>query len=264
MNAAVRPIHIPGAAALEALRQRAQAALDGWAREWVRGWTIGQQAAALHLDTACNAVRLQIHEFEAVRSGAGCIWFRGNAADRLSFGRAVVGAELMRDARCVDDWIAGLVEGAREARNHALWSGLLGVQALDPLPAGASEPPEQLFAFGSGAVQLSCDALGLFAIADSAAWRCVPPIERANAQRLPKPAALERAASRAKVRLDVMLGSVEVELPKLLDLRCGDVLRLPQRLDQGIAVLCEGKPLARAALGEAQGRKCVQVIARHQ
>jgi flagellar motor switch protein FliM len=46
-----------------------------------------------------------------------------------------------------------------------------------------------------------------------------------------------------------------------MDLRCGDVLRLPQRLDQGIAVLCEGKMLAHALLGETQGRKSVQLFA---
>jgi flagellar motor switch protein FliM len=80
---------------------------------------------------------------------------------------------------------------------------------------------------------------------------------------LPKQTALDQAAARARMRLDAMLGSVEVELPKLLDLRCGDVLRLPLRLDQRICVLCEGIPLAHAALGETQGRKGMQVIARH-
>lgn len=75
---------------------------------------------------------------------------------------------------------------------------------------------------------------------------------------------LDRAVQRTRVALDIMLGSVEVELPKLLDLRCGDVLRLPQRLDQRIAVLCAGRPLARAVLGETQGRKCVQLLADDQ
>jgi hypothetical protein len=122
------------------------------------------------------------------------------------------------------------------------------------------ELPENLRDFGSGAVQLSCEALGLFAIADRAVWRSVPPSERAAVAR-PALTPVDRAASRAAVRLDVMLGSVEVELPKVLDLREGDILRLPQRLDQPLAVVCAGKPLAHAVLGEVHGRRGAQLVA---
>lgn len=263
MNTAVRPIHISSDAAVDVLRQRGQAALDGWAREWVSGWTSdGQRASKVQVRAVTDGAGVQSYEFEALRTEAGCIWFSCSPVDRLSFGRAVVGAELMRGSRCADDWIAGLIDCARDARNRALCSGLLGMRPIEALPAGACVVPPELFVFGSGAIQLSCDALGLYAIADSAVWRSVPPV-RTRSQPLPKLAPLDQAASRARMRLDVMLGSVEVELPKLLDLRCGDVLRLPQRLDQEVAVLCEGKPLAHAALGETQGCKAIQVIARH-
>jgi len=87
----------------------------------------------------------------------------------------------------------------------------------------------------------------------------LPPTERGTVQRRPALIPLDRALRRGNAQLAVMLGSVEVELPKLMDLRCGDVLRLPQRLDREITVLCGGKVLARAALGERQGRKCVQL-----
>ena len=260
MNAIERPIHLPGTAALDSLRQRAQAAFDAWAREWVSGRVAdGQRTAELSV-CALAGERSHAHEYEAVRSEAGCMWFRCSAADYLNFGSAVAGAELMPGSAYVDDWIADVIDCARNARNRALCSALLGTPVVNALPPSLIALPANLFAFGSGAVQLSCDALGLHVIADSAIWRSVPPSERAPAHRRAKLMPLDRAARRAKAKLDVMLGSVEVELPKLLDLRCGDVLRLPQRLDQGIAVLCEGKPLARAALGETHGRKCVQMI----
>lgn len=263
MNAAARPIYVPGAAAFDSLQQRAQAALDAWSREWVSGCASGAQpVATLQVCAASDRARPQPHEYyDAVRTETGCMWFRCSAADRLSFAGAVVGAELMRGSAYADDWIAAVADGAWDTRNRALCSALLGAPVSDALTASVSA---SLFAFGSGAVRLSCDMLGLHAIADSVIWRSVPPTKRAVAHRLPKLTPLDRAAQRAMAPLDIMLGSVEVELPKLLDLRCGDVLRLPQRLDQGIAVLCDSKPLARAVLGETQGRKCVQVFSNDQ
>lgn len=260
MNAVVRPIHLPGAAALDVLRRRAQATLSAWAQEWVSGWANDSQAA-VHVRTVADEEAQSGHEYSAVRTEAGCMWFRCGPANRLSFGRAVVGAELMPRSACADDWIAGVVDCAMEARDRALCSALLGTPLSEPLPPAPGVLPKCVRAFGAGAVQFLCDELALDAIVDRAVWRNVPPTQREDAHRLPKVTPLERATQRAKVRLEVILGSVAVELPTLLDLRRGDVLRLPQRLDQGIAVLCEGKPLARAALGETQGRKAVQILA---
>lgn len=191
------------------------------------------------------------------------MWIRRSVTDYLNLGRCVVGPELMPRAICGDDWIAGVVDSAWDARNSALCSTLLGAPST-VLRAPEVELPEALFAFGSGAVQLSCDILGLHAIADKAVWRALPVVPRAPAQSLPSLAPLDQATQRAVVRLDVVVGDVEVDLPNLLDLHCGDVLRLPQRLDEGMTVLLEGKPLARAVLGRMQDRMCVQVFANHQ
>lgn len=263
MSAAVRPIHVPGATARESLRQRAQAALDAWARDWVSGHASGAQATpALHVCPVHEGDRSRDRErYDALCTQTGVIWFRCTHDDRFSFDTAVAGAGLLADCSYADEWIAGVTDDAWDARNHALCSALLG----SPIRDAVTTPPSAgLLAFGSGAVELSCAALGLHAIADSAVWRSVPPSERAAASSLVTLTPLDRAVQRARVALDIMLGSVEVELPKLLDLRCGDVLRLPQRLDQRIAVLCAGKPLARAVLGETQGRKCVQLLADDQ
>ncbi len=259
MSAAVRPIHVLRAATLASLRQRAQAALTAWGSEWLSAWTENdKRIASLEARTACEAERSRSAEYQAIRTEAGCMWVRCSAADRLSFGCAVMGAELMPRAVAADDWVGAIAEHAWNLRNRALFSGLSG-GALGSQTPPMQEAPAHLFAFGSGAVVLSCDVLGLHAIVDSSAWYSNPPNERVVAHPLPKLTPLDQAMQGALLRLDVILGGVEVELPKLLDLSHGDVLRLPQRLDQGIAVLCEGRPLARAILGEAHGRKCVQI-----
>jgi len=262
---AARPIHLPGTAALALLRERAQAALGEWAREWVSGQpACGNPVENLGLYSVTSAGRAHGDEYEAVGGDAGCIWVRRGVADITALGRAVVGAELWPGTGAADDWIADVVDQARAARDRALCSALFGTVVAGLSPARSGELPGHLFAVGSGAVELSCELLGLNAIADAAVWRAVPPTERQQLRSLPRLAPLNVAVRRAGVRLEVVLGSVEVDLPQLLDLRCGDVLRLSQRLDLGITVLCEGKPLGRAALAQLQGRKCVQLLANQQ
>ncbi len=259
MSMAVRPIHIPGKAALDWLRQQSLAALDDWGREWLSAWTPGDvRMQSLTISGIGDRVRPPLREYEAVSGGSGSLWVRRSAADLSSFGRIVLGAELMPRLSCVDDWVAETADHAWNARNRALCASLLGA-ATTQLGA-SSELPADLFAFGSGAVVISCDALGLHAIADKNIWSSVPPGTRAAGRSPPMLTPVEQATRNKALRLDVMLGSVEVELPKLLDLRTGDVVRLPQRLDEGITVLCEGQPLAQATLGATQGYKGVQLF----
>jgi flagellar motor switch protein FliM len=99
--------------------------------------------------------------------------------------------------------------------------------------------------------------MGLHAIADAGVWRLVPPAERMAAHQ-PALVSLDRAAQSARLRLEVMLGDAELELPKVMDLRVGDVLRLSARLHEPLTVSCEGRPFARALLGVADGRKAIQ------
>ena len=267
MSSRVRTLHVLGTTALDSLRQRAQAALDAWAAEWVGGRPSGS-ALRLSVSAASDGGPSAAHEdqglFEAIRTEAGGLWLRCGVADRLTFGAAVVGSELMSGSAFADDWIAGAVDRAWQALHRTLHNALLDEPPAHAPPSPAAELPAGVWAVGSGAVRFRCDELGLHAVADSAVLRWVAPIAREPAHRLPKIVPLNRAARRATARIDVMLGSVDVDLPQLLDLRCGDVLRLPQRLDQRLLVLCEGKPMARGAVGEAQGRKCIQVFANPQ
>lgn len=258
MSLDVRPIHLVGKTILETVRERAQSALETWARDWVRGHRDGTH----HLQIAVlpPEARARAHEYEALHTDAGHIWFRASRFDGAQLARAVVGPELMLDSACVDEWISTVVERARLARNRALCQALLGTSVSESSLAYPSPLPSRLFAFGSGAVVVSCEPLGWHAIADGAVWRSVPPGERTGAHNRPALMPLERAVRGGRTRLDVVLGSVEIALPRLLDLRPGDVLRVPERLDQGVAVSCAGKPIARASLGERVGRKCVQIL----
>jgi hypothetical protein len=263
MSSTVRPIHLPGATALESLRQRAQSTIATWARQWVSAWQQDDaRLASLVVAAAGSPLNPRVPEFEELRCESGSLWVRRACVDRSSFGRAIVGSELMPQSVHADDWIAGIARDAWQARNRALCCELLRGpdEITTALPAAAL--PASLLAFGSGAVRFDCEPLGLHVIADRNVWRSVAPRQRATTS-VDKLVPLDRAANRASVRVEATLGSVELELPKLLDLQCGDVLRLPERLDRPVAVLCAGKLLARATLGERDGRRSVQLIANH-
>ncbi len=245
-----------------ALRDCVQAALDAWAHEWVSApWRDAPEATKVQARAACEGQQPLRHEFDAVCTEAGCLWVRCSTEDRLHFGQAVMGAGLMPGGSFADDWVAGAVDRAWEARDRALCAALFGTTGSSDAPLMAQTPPAELFAFGSGAVEFSCWGTGLQVIAESAVWRTVPPIAQRAAPPLPEITPLTRAMHQATTRLEVMLGSVELDLPRLMDLRCGDVLRLPQRLYQPVTLLCEGQALAHALLGELHGRKAVQTVA---
>jgi len=254
MKEPVRPIHLPGAAALESVREHAAAALDEWAREWVV-----DDASSMSLRCSGVSVEAQSPDYQLLRAKEGCIWFRRSGTDRERLGHAIVGAARLPDVTRADSWLVAAIDQACNERDRGLCSVLLGspiAERISPL----STLPDEVLAFGSGAVQLSCEWLGLYAVVESSVWRKIPPIARDGQRRMPRADTLDTALRGAGTRLEVMLGSVEVELFKVLDLRHGDVLRLPQRVDQPIAVLCEGRPLARGALGDSGGRKCVQLL----
>jgi flagellar motor switch/type III secretory pathway protein FliN len=259
----VRPIHLPGTSAMSMVLERVRSALTAWAREWVSGWANDEQRlAALNVESVWKVDQRPAQEFEGLHGAHGHVWFRRGTLDRLNFDRAVVGIELMPRSIYADDWIAGVVEHAWTARNRALCEALVG-EPRSSRSTQNSEWPASLMSVGSGAVKISCEPLGLHAIADAGVWTLLPPPERKSA-RLPTIQLLESAVQRANLRIEVMLGSVALDLPKIMDLRCGDVLRLPARLDEPLTVTCEGKPFARAVLGAAAGRKTIQITGNQQ
>lgn len=259
MSETVRPIHLPSATALEALRQRVLAALEPWAREWMNGWVERDlRIQTLQVGCVSDGYRSTAVEFDFVRSKSSSrVWLRSSTVDRSRFGCAVLGTHVMPGLVCADDWSTAIVDAAWTARNEALGAALLGepVEAVAP-----TEVPAALYSLGSGAALVSCEALGLHAIADRPFLPAAASSPRTASAPRCRLAPLSQAMRRSNARLDVMLGSVTLEFPKLVELRPGDVLCLPQRLDQPLDLACEGTPFARVALGERAGRKCVQLL----
>jgi flagellar motor switch protein FliM/N len=262
MSTAARPIYFPSSAALHWVQQRALGALQAWAAEWLLvGAGHPSQMHGLKILTVTEPIQRRRGGYLQLRGEAGCMWVRCVEADRRHLGKAVVGAELMPQSGDADEWIAQAIACAWEARNHALCTALLGAVVCEDLLS--DELPEDLLDVGSGALQLSCAFIGLHAIVDGGVWSAVPAPIRAGAQAPNRLAPLEQAVRSARVSMEALLGSVEIELAQLLDLACGDVVRLPLRLGETVEVRCEGMHLARAALGEMHGYRSVRLIDRN-
>lgn len=259
---AVRPFNVWSDAALDHVRRRANDALQAWAQEWL-GVTLGEAQArpTVHVKALGEGPTPVPGEYDAVRGALASLWVCTSGHCRSAFGNAVVGPELMPGGSAADDWVALAVDRAWSARDRLLCRALLG----EPLAEGPLPPPRGEFAAllerGSGAVQITCEALGLHALADRSVMRDMPPAERGAVRRLPPAVAIEQAMRPATLHVEALLGSVELELDQVLDLRRGDVLRLPQRLDQRLSLSCAGRPLAGVELGETRGFKAIQVFA---
>ncbi len=254
----VRPFHLPGAGALAQVRQRVHAALRSWAREWLAD---DDRLAATTVESATREHVRGAEDFEGLVGAKGRVWFRQGASERASFGRAVLGDALMPRSLPADDWVADVAGEAWTLRNRALCESLVGAALAAP-PADDSSGSMHVMRAGSGAITIRCEPLGLFAIADAGVWSLTPPTER-PAGRAPALVPLERAARQSSLRIEVLLGSAELPLPTIMDLRRGDVLRLSSRLDQPLAVCCEGRPFARALLGDLDGRRSILISDTH-
>ncbi|MEO7065591.1 MAG: FliM/FliN family flagellar motor switch protein [Rhodanobacter sp.] len=66
-----------------------------------------------------------------------------------------------------------------------------------------------------------------------------------------------------KVRLDVLMGSAELNVEKLFSLAKGDALELDADLDAPVSLLLDGKPIARGhlmATGDCFGLKISEIL----
>lgn len=285
MNAVVRPIRLVGRHALAAIEARVKAALEREAAGWLQP---PMRSVALRIRTpgACDehahadrgeapdpdrhppcegadahsasdgTLSPASHPFERFDGATGTLWIRRRPADRRAWLRASLGEKFCTaDDAPADAWAAAVAQQGWEARNAALCEALTG-----PAPAVPSKgPDETVYAFGSGAVQIEAATLGLFVLADGGVLRHVPPRPLAAASAGPPRVPLDRAAARGEVRLDLSVGRVEIALRTLLELRPGDVLRLPTRLDDTLALGPPSAPPLRCALGERAGRAAVLI-----
>jgi hypothetical protein len=285
VSAVVRPIRLLGRHALSALEARVQAALEvevaGWLQPHARSVAVQLRAPQRddadgrgdradrgerdgdaegrtpHARSASDgAGAASPPAFERFDGAHGRLWIRCRPVDRRAWLRASLGEGFCTaDDAPADAWAAAVADEGWQARNAALCEALTGAAPSEP----ADGPDEALHALGSGAVQIEAPALGLFALADPGVLRHVPPRPSAGTWAGPPRMPLERAAARAGVVLDVSVGRVEIGLRTLLELRPGDVLRLPTRLDDTLPLGPAAAPPLRCALGESAGRAAVRI-----
>jgi hypothetical protein len=190
----------------------------------------------------------------------GHLWFRCERDDMLNLGRSLFGSYPGNEGE-FPAWIEKIILCARDDFRKAISKVLLGDGLVAASRVSSEAMPRSIFQSGSGAVQIVCPESGLYVVADMDIWKNRSLVlAGASSRALPPLSALEGALIRKTATLEVVLGGVQVELSMLLNLCCGDVLRLPNRLDDSLTVLCEGVPLARAHLGEVRGQVGVQLV----
>lgn len=251
MSAVVRPLRLTGTHVLSCLTERASLALHEWASEWSRA---ALPEGAVQVEPVCASLSSIGPCLEFVAPG-GRLWVRMTTGDQDVLAGAVLGREFLPLSNNADAWSRAALGEAMNQRNVSLAKALVG----QPSGSIQRQPADDVFAFGSGAVQIRCEALGLFAIADAGALAHVPPLERPAAKHVPLRPLLDSARS-APVSLVVSLGSVELSLSHLMGLEVGDVVCLPTRLSDLVPVTLEGQPLARASLGRIGLYKAVQLV----
>lgn len=258
MSDQVRALVFPTKESLGSIGQAVEAALEAWGADWI-------PRSLIRIHVECVAELPSGDSFEHWRSDLGNVWIRSDRSDEAALRTAVLGGASTRAEMPVQDWGDEIVERACGDRNHAVCGALLSDLRPEISSVSSAAIPRSLAGTGSGAVRMSCEAIGLQAIADGAIWHSRTPLEReaVEHQQLVGVAPLAMALGQSSIQIDVLLGAAKVELTKLLNLRNGDVLRLPKKLDESLTVLCEGQAFASAVLGESNGRKSVQLVTLH-
>jgi flagellar motor switch/type III secretory pathway protein FliN len=172
---------------------------------------------------------------------------------------AVLGAFAQAEVHAADledPWLRDLFDQARMQLDLCLAHALIG-EIQSSLPR---HPPDEMLAFGAGTLWLRCPRLGIELLADAGVLRHVPP-RPSDAAPSPRSGlqSLQVAARDATLPLSVGLGSVELDLVRLLGLQPGDVLRLQTRLDDRLPVTLGGQALAQCFLGHLGRHKAVQL-----
>jgi flagellar motor switch/type III secretory pathway protein FliN len=251
MSTAVRALHLVGEHALRSIEERVSRSLAGWCRDWVREPMPEPQVSVQALTGASP----RMVDCIEIGGATGRVWIRASADDRNGAARAVLGDEFLPLATAGDAWSREALSRAIEQRNQSLAQTLIGdVHASMTRPADPS-----LYAFASGAVQITCEALGVHLLADCAVLQHVPPHAHTPAVR-PAPESLKEAAREAPLTLTVGLGSVELDIAHLFELQPGDVICLPTRLADRLPVMLDGKAVAQGALGHCGQRKAVHLV----
>lgn len=91
-------------------------------------------------------------------------------------------------------------------------------------------------------------------------------LEEADEKKAEGPSIIERNMSmlgHVKVRVDVHVGSAQINVERLFSLNKGDAIELDAELDAPVSLLLEGKPIARGQLvaaGDCFGLKITEIL----
>lgn len=161
------------------------------------------------------------------------------------------------------DWALGAARAAL-ADLEVRWTGAVATAkpvASDAVPLANALHP------ALGGVLVSVPALGIHWLLAPALYRAWLPARDIKAQPLAAPVGgqLAEVLKPGALSLELGIGHVDIAVTDLLELRVGDVVRFPTRLDEALPVVVP-KPdgqrdeLMRGRLGHRDGRLAVQVV----
>ncbi|NML42930.1 hypothetical protein HHL11_04150 [Ramlibacter sp. G-1-2-2] len=233
------------------LQSLAQVLTDA-TESWLAAWTAQRSALRVHcrLPVAADLQEQAAYVFGG-SDGAGA-WLGSRSADE-----AVLAGLLFPGSTRTGAMARAVLERFRADGLQRL-ATVLGLTS----PASCVEaPPEGVAVPGSGAVTAEWAAplpwRLVIGAAAAAPWRSRPG---ASTARCAGPlAAVHEALFQREFVLQVELQGCELQLGALRDLRPGDVIRLPHRLEAPANVRQEGRTLFSAHLGRQGGAKAVEL-----
>lgn len=258
-----RPFALLREASVDAVRSAVQDAVARWRAAW--------GIAGDEISVGCERAWISPLRMPA--------WQGGRAADGQSLwlaGGDDVAAQLQRlmyphDRSVTAGAVSSLAEAAAQGAQEALMAALCELLPAGQAPAGATAA-EMAYASGAVLATVQCGRAAVHALFNHGAVQAITSLASVRqggaaggALLAPlAPVAYRAVLAPMPLRLEVGLGSTEVTLGSLRTLAVGDVIRLPRRADEPLAVHGpEGQALLAGYLGTQAGHLALE-LAPHQ
>lgn len=264
-QAPVRDLVLLSDKALGSIRTQLMNHWQAWATAWcgVPDASVTDEAFDLDVRRVADALEpLPDPSVWRTSGAASSLWRHAADASVQAFAR-----QLVRRASGPfpgdGDWALGAARAAL-ADLEVRWTG--AVATAKPI-AGDVVPLADALHPALGGVLASVPALGIHWLLSPALYRAWLPAGDAKAQPLPAPIAgkLAEVLKPGALSLELGIGHVDIAVTDLLELRVGDVVRFPTRLDEPLPLVApkadgQRDELMRARLGHREGRLAVQVV----
>ena len=259
-----RPWKLFGSHERAALAAAFEDALAGWCAAWLPA----PAAARAQCAPACEAPPRPGAEWTRL-SGAAQDWIAvaSTEEERQALARALCGGADPRLRAPLTGESALGAEAARAALED-LAATLLGAREPKHALGEAAAPAPECFANGSACYSVALDiggTAGAARLVTSADWTLRLLRARRGRPAAPPRLAERRAALAAqRVALQVIAGSIEMDVRALRGLAAGDVIALEARIDRPLGVTtASGTPLCQAQLGSRGGRRAAALSSLH-